>query len=581
MNLNGIDVNGFDYLQFWVKGNESKGYARSFKVLVKRPFKDCNGVPESGSYIVNDVTDQWKRVRVPLYRMNGITDWTDLKALIISFHSRRTSPTQGGYFFDDIALIKAGRPGPSIWDKVIPAKKRAWEAALGGKEASKSHVKARLGGWPTTLILPGNQLPADDHEFLLRLARDTWTGLDVFTDREHGLPLDTIKFNENSVESSKAYIGDYTNVTDIAMYLLSVVTAFNLEFISKQNALERLDRSLTTLARLETFNGFFFNYYDTTSLERTSNFISFIDSAWLTAGLMVVRTAFPEFYERSSRLINQADFGWLYDDVKQLMSHGYYVNLQHPSEYHYGLLYTESRLGSLIAIGKGDVPEKHWFKMMRTLPAKYYWQSLLPSGRKPKLIRGIKLKGGYYQWRDYKFVPSWGGSLFEALMPTLVVDEQNYASQSLGRNDNVHATIHRRYALEELNYPVWGMSPSSAVAIDGYAEYGIKFLGARGYKCGVVTPHASALALMESPKEASSNLQKLAKHYDIYGEYGFYDAVDPITGKVAYKYLSLDQGMLLVSLANYLKNHVIQKYFAQDPIAARALRIIGDEHFFD
>jgi hypothetical protein len=55
-----------------------------------------------------------------------------------------------------------------------------------------------------------------------------------------------------------------------------------------------------------------------------------------------------------------------YDPVEQLMMHGYYVHLPHRSEYSYGLLYSESRLGSLIAIGKGEVPAEHWYRMART-----------------------------------------------------------------------------------------------------------------------------------------------------------------------------------------------------------------------
>ena len=90
---------------------------------------------------------------------------------------------------------------------------------------------------------------------------------------------------------------------------------------------------------------------------------------------------------------------------------------------------------------------------------------------------------------------------------------KKYAPHSLGVNNQIHATIHRRYALEELRYPVWGMSPSSAVARDSYAEYGVKVLGARGYKCGVVTPHASALALSAIPQAAVSNLRRLAELY--------------------------------------------------------------------
>jgi hypothetical protein len=178
-------------------------------------------------------------------------------------------------------------------------------------------------------------------------------------------------------------------------------------------------------------------------------------------------------------------------------------------------------------------------------------------------------------------VPSWGGSMFEALMPTLLVDEAQHAPKSLGANDGIHASVQRRYALEELGYKVWGLSPSATPVGDGYTEYGAKVLGARGYDAGAVTPHASALALSVTPEAAIANLRTLAQLYDIYGEYGFYDAVDPRSGAVAYKYLTLDQSMLFIALANYLNDHCIQKHFASDPIMQKALPIIGDEDFFN
>jgi hypothetical protein len=166
-------------------------------------------------------------------------------------------------------------------------------------------------------------------------------------------------------------------------------------------------------------------------------------------------------------------------------------------------------------------------------------------------------------------------------MPTMVIDEKQFAPNSLGRNDEVHASIHRSYALEEMKYPVWGMSPCSMPSEDNYSEYGVKVLGTKGYKPGVVTPHVTGLAVNITPKEATDNLRKLIEKYDIYGEYGFYDAVDPISGQVAYKYLILDQGMLFVGLANYLGGGCVQKHFMADPISKRALPIIQEENFLE
>jgi hypothetical protein len=581
MDLNDLDATEYDHLEFWVKGDPHRGFGQSFKVEFQRPMEGFPQLTQQGSYIVTGITDQWKKVRVPLNLMNGITKWTHIDSFNIEFHIRRSENLQGAYYIDDIALIKTGDAGAHTQDQVVPQKKREWEATIGGQQAAKKLIRARLVDWPSRLLIDKDELSQDNRQFLLRLARDTWRGLNAFTDYEHGLPVDTVKFGTGSIELEKSRIGDYTNITNVGIYLLSIVAATDFDFISKEQALEKLTKTLSTLERLEKHQGFYYNYYDTTTLERTSNFVSFVDSAWLTAGLMVVRSAFPELKIRSSALINQGNYAWLYDDVEQLMSHGYYVNLQYPSEYHYGLVYTESRMGSLIAIGKGDVPEEHWFKMVRTFPKEYSWQSLTPHARKTKIIHNTKVKGGYYEWSGLKFVPSWGGSLFEALMPTLVVDENKYAPKSLGLNDKIHAEIQRRYALEELKYPVWGMSPSSMTASDSYSEYGVKILGSRGYKCGVVTPHASALALNVTPEAAISNMRKLVELYDIYGEYGFYDAVDPISGKVAYKYLTLDQGMIFISLANYLRDNSVRKYFAADPIAKHALAIMGEERFFD
>jgi hypothetical protein len=97
----------------------------------------------------------------------------------------------------------------------------------------------------------------------------------------------------------------------------------------------------------------------------------------------------------------------------------------------------------------------------------------------------------------------------------------------------------------------------------------------------VVTTHAAALALAVAPAEAAANLHRLAKDYDLYGDYGLYDAVDPATGRVARTYLALDQAMTLVALANHLRPQVIPALFATDPIVQRAVAILGDEDFFN
>jgi hypothetical protein len=469
-----------------------------------------------------------------------------------------------------------GRIEEDAVEVVVAPRKKAWESALGGEIAARPYVAARLVALPTGR--PGAPLPAGDRELVMRLARDTWRGLEALLDREHQLPVDHVHLGAHPGD---ARVGDYTNVTTIGLRLAAIVAAHELGLLSRDDAADRLRAVLATLATLETHAGFFFNYYDTTSLERTSNLISFVDSSWLTAGLIVVRQAFPELAPDASRLVDGTDYRFFYDERLGRMAHGYWVQRDAPSRYHYGMLYAESRLGSLIAIGKGDVPGAHWYRMARTLPAACGWQTRTPEGRREKRAGDARYYGGWYAWEGERFVPSWGGSMFEALMPTLVLDEARLAPASLGANGTAHVAVQRRWALETLGYPAWGLSPSMAPGTGGYHEFGARPLGVLGYEGGAVTPHASALVLPLDLPAAAANLRALAERWAVYGEFGFYDAVDPTTGTVAKSYLTLDQSMIFLAAANALTDGAVQRHFAADPIVARVLPLLATERFFD
>ncbi|MFN5746277.1 MAG: glucoamylase family protein [Methylococcaceae bacterium] len=579
LDLNSFDARDFDHLVFWVKGDVSAGFNPELEVQFRRNDPSGKGPAEIGSFMVGAIGPDWKRVSIPLNYITGLSDWGSLASFVVALPLDNLRVRQGGYFIDEISLIKTGKPGPSSGDLVMASRKKAWEDAAGGETAVRSKLKERLAGWPAMARIDGTTLPKEDGEFLRRVATDTWRGLDALTDRVHGLPLDRVEFRNGSIDSATTHIGDYTNITNIGMHFLAVTAAFELKLINREQALERLAATLNTLESLETYRGFFYNYYNTTTLERTSNFISFVDSSWLTAGLIVARQTFPEVAPRCSHLIDQGNYRFFFDEKHQLMSHGYYVNMGLRSSYHYGVFYAEARLGSLIAIGKGEAPQEHWFRMARTFPAEFDWQTGKPLDRGEQSAGGYHWIGGHYRWRNQDFIPSWGGSLFEALMPTLVLDELRHAPNSLGRNGKVHTLIHRLFALEDLGYPVWGMSPSSTPGSDAYSEYGVRALGLSGYKPGVVTPHAAALALLTEPEEAVRNLRKLAESFPIYGDLGFYDAVDPRSGAVAYNYLCLNQAMILVALADHLADHAVQKRFASDPIITRVLPLLAIEQF--
>ena len=96
----------------------------------------------------------------------------------------------------------------------------------------------------------------------------------------------------------------------------------------------------------------------------------------------------------------------------------------------------------------------------------------------------------------------------------------------------------------------------------------------------MIAPHVSFLALDFAPQEAIANLRTMLERYDVYGECGFYDAVDPVSGAVALKYLCLDQAMSFIALNNHLNNGAIRNRFHSDPIFKKVETLLSAENFF-
>lgn len=459
-----------------------------------------------------------------------------------------------------------------------------------------TELKKYLYGFPSDEMVI-REWPQNDKDFLLMVASDTFKFFLNIVDKNTYLPLDTIQVGP------KIFVGDYTNITNVGLYLISIVSGYDLGLISRQDAVKRIENTLSIIETREMYNGFHFNYYDTTTMERTSHFVSFVDSGWYVWGCIVVGETFPELKDRIDKILKRSNFRFFYDEKEGLMYHGYDVKQNKYSDYHYGLLNTEARAISLLAIAKGDVPVKHWFKIHRALPKSWTWQRQTPKGQhntyyigrvfgreyvfdknniltKLNLVKFEKIKvfEGYYEYKDIKVVPSWGGSMFEALMPLLVIDEQNLAKKSFAINNKNYVLAHIKYA-QEKNYPVWGMSPCSVP--EGYSEFGVPDIGAKGYNDGVVTPYASFLALMVSPEEAIKNLRKMLELYpEIYGEYGFYDSVNVETGVVTKKYLLLDQAMSFIAINNYINNNIIPNRVNKSKFGLKIKKILQSEKFF-
>lgn len=413
--------------------------------------------------------------------------------------------------------------------------------------------------------------PFDEH--LEEVAADTYEFFITYTNEETGLTADRVDMGDS------INVSPHTSPTNIAMYVMSTVAAVEMDLIPFDEGEERVAATLQTLEQMEKWNGLFYNWYfidDGALMVDWGQFISTVDNGWLTAGLVVAGQYFPELADQTGPLVEAMDYSTLYDDNAHLFYGGYDVATESLTNHHYGTLYSETRITSYLAIGKGDVPEVHWWHLLRTNPPKDTWQSQIPEGDYVT-IDGVQVYQGHYEYEGIEYVPSWGGSMFEALMPGLVIDELALGENALGLNNARHVAGQIKYA-EMNDLDAWGFSPASLP--NGYSEFGAPVLGISGYEDhSTVTPHAAFMALDYDREAVESNLAVL-RDLDMYGEYGYYDSVNLISGERAEAYLSLDQGMIMLAIANHLHDSIIREQFHNDPIGSTPERLLSEEEFF-
>jgi hypothetical protein len=438
------------------------------------------------------------------------------------------------------------------------------------------------------------------------------------TDPGSGLPADSLDADgTTSVQ---------TSTTNIGAYLWSAVAARRLGIIGQPELVRRVSATITTLERMERFGstGQYYNWYDhRTGAKLTSwppdpsqefhPILSSVDNGWLAVGLRIVQRSVPQLARRAGALYDAMDFGFYYrPDVNRVLFH-YRPDDPAASPCCYDTLVSESRIVDYLGITRGQLPQKEYYGRWRTFPdtCDWSWQETRPTGE-TRTYFGVPVFEGTYPYDGTRLVPSWGGSMFEALMPDLFVPEERWAPASWGANHplTVQAQIH--HGLVEAGYGYWGFSPSNTPE-GGYAAYGVDAIGmdpngnpsnedrtlvdhgypgcpgARpaqpdpppsAYTNGVVTPHAAFLALRFAPDATIANVTKLARDFpDLYGKWGFRDSVNVQTKVVSKSYLSLDQGMIMASVGNALGDDVLRAAFAGRE-EERALRpVIGAERF--
>lgn len=252
------------------------------------------------------------------------------------------------------------------------------------------------------------------------------------------------------------------------------------------------------------------------------------------------------------------DFAFLFDADRKLLSIGWSRDDNVLDESCYDLLASEARLASLFAIAKGDVPVRHWFRL----------------GRSATPARGGSV------------LVSWSGSMFEYLMPSLVMEEP--AGSLLDQTNRQVVAGQRAYA-HRRGVP-WGISESGFNARDldmnyQYSTFGIPGMGLkRGLATDlVVAPYATGLAAMFAPVEARRNYAALEAAGGR-GRYGFYEALDFTPSRlpegetvaVVRSYMAHHQGMTIVAIANVLQSGRMRAHFHAEPMI-RATELVLQE----
>ncbi len=527
------------------------------------------------------------------------------------------------------------------------------------------------------------ELSTQEQLELRLIARRTWRFFETFvTLEDHHLPPD------NFQEDPHAVVAHRTSPTNIGLYLLSTVAAHDFGWCGLRDALDRIEATLGTIARMQKHRGHLYNWYDTRDLRPLDPaYVSSVDSGNLAAHLITLAGAFREWQkgpgpdaakiagltdalelarlalrdfrfvpglsitrplletafadleaelrtdtgvpdptidnlalaaERASTLVDMVrtlaheahadrdcelvhwveatrrtidswrsdllardpagfivehleglataalelaaamEFGFLLDGQRKLLSIGYRATDGTLDESCYDLLASEARLASFIAIAKGDIPARHWFRLGRTVT---------PIGAGAALV-------------------SWSGSMFEYLMPDLVLRAP--VGSLLAQSSRLIVRRQIQYGAE-LGLP-WGVSESAYNARDleltyQYSNFGVPGLGLkRGLSENkVIAPYATGLAAMIDANAALANYLALSA-IGGRGAYGYYEAIDFTASRLpegatcarVRAYMAHHQGMSIVAIANALLDGQMRERFHSD-VTVQATELLLQE----
>ena len=318
--------------------------------------------------------------------------------------------------------------------------------------------------------------------------------------------------------------------------------------------------SLIQLARIDNdIHTELISFHNGNKTDEEVEWIVEFEKSILTVSALA-RERIAEIHQLASHCFDFADmnYNFLYDKTQHLLAIGYNADEHHRDSGFYDLLASEARLGLFVAIALGKIPQESWFALGRRLTV---------ADSTPVLI-------------------SWSGSMFEYLMPNLIMPLYEHTLLDNTSRGSVKKQI--EYGKEQ-GVP-WGISESCYNMVDAHLTYQYRAFGVPelGFKRGlgldlVIAPYATVMALMVDPAAACKNLERLqAKGYE--GRYGFFESIDFTPSRLPrakvpaliQTFMAHHQGMNLLSLAYLLCDQPMQKRFEADPNLQTALLLLQE-----
>lgn len=387
---------------------------------------------------------------------------------------------------------------------------------------------------------------------LKRYAYDMWGYFDKYANASNNfLPPDNVSVFPSSEIACR------TSPTNIGLYLLSVLAALDFKFINVSDAADRFEKSLSSIERLPKYRGQLYNWYNTVTLEVIGQeYISTVDSGNFVTSLVALYEGLAEYEKSDKRIKNirvriksietESDFRFLYDNSRNLFSLGFFTDKEKRDTIVYDMYMSEARTTDYYAIARGIVKDTHWSALSRPLKTS---------------LSGVG-------------VLSWSGTAFEYFMPHLLLPlyKNSFAHEALSYTFSEQMKYSASYEREK----VFGVSESGYFSFDEslgyqYRAFGIPSVSRRIERSSqkVISPYSSFLMLRSGAGYVIKNLEILEK-IGMYGEFGFYEAMDFVEERVGNKpsavksFMSHHIGMSIIAAANAVFDDIFVKRFMRD-----------------